>query len=376
MLLGLITAAIAAVYLGPRDPNVGEPHALATIAPAAPPQVPAPHTAHPPPASGIEQAAGDGDVRQTEESSGVKVTRRGEGGTARIIHVEPPSGVRLTSAPDRRVSEKGPYGLLPKIGADGARPMDVYARPFVTSTTMPPGAPRVALVVGGLGLNGGSTLDAIEQLPEGVTLAFAPYGAELDRLAQQARARGHETLLQIPMEPFDYPRSSPGHPRSSPGPHTLTTASADGGRDDLLWLMSRFTGYAGVMNYLGGRFTADEAAMYGALGEISQRGLFYLDDGASPQSRASGVARRLGAPFAQVDVSLEAGDKIQGLDAALARLETLAREKGSAIGFVNATPAAITRLARYSRDLERRGVALAPVSALAARGAGAVQGRK
>jgi hypothetical protein len=367
MFLGLITAATAAVYLAPRDPNGGEPHALATIAPAAPPQVPP--AAHPPPASGIEQATGDGAVRQTEENAGVKVTRRGEGGTAHIIYVEPRSGVRLTSAPDRRVSEKGPYGLLPKIGADGARPMDVYARPFVTSTTMPPGAPRVALVVGGLGLNAGSTLDAIDQLPEGVTLAFAPYGAELDRLAQQARARGHETLLQIPMEPFDYPRSSPG-------PHTLTTASADGGRDDLLWLMSRFTGYAGVMNYLGGRFTADETAMYGALGEVSQRGLFYLDDGASPQSRAGGVARRLGAPFAQVDVSLEAGDKIQGLDAALARLETLAREKGSAIGFVNATPAVITRLARYARDLERRGVALAPVSALAARGAGAVQGRK
>lgn len=366
LLAVVLAAAIGAAYLAPRDPFGAEPHALAKIETAKAPETPAARVVTEPSSA----ASADGQVRETEEFPGVKVTRRGEGGTARIIHVEPESGVRMAPAPDRRVAEKGPYGLVPKIGSDGARPMDVYARPFVTSTTMPPGAPRVALVVGGLGLNAASTLEAIEQLPEGVTLAFAPYGAELDRLARQARARGHETLLQLPMEPFDYPGSSPG-------PHTLTTAAADGGRDDLLWLMSRFTGYAGVMNYLGGRFTANETAMSAALGEISQRGLFYLDDGASPQSRAGGVARRLGATFAQVDVLLDAASKTPGVEAALARLENLAREKGSAIGFVNATPAVILRLARYARELERRGVALAPVSAtLSGRGATAAEGRK
>jgi hypothetical protein len=117
--------------------------------------------------------------------------------------------------------------------------------------------------------------------------------------------------------------------------------------------------------------------MSGALGEIAQRGLFYVDDGASPQSRAGGVARTLGAPFAQVDVNLDDGGRTEPLEAALARLETLARERGAAIGFANATPAAVARIARFARDLERRGIALAPVSAtLPARGAGAAQGRK
>jgi uncharacterized protein len=305
---GASAAAVAAFSLLPRDPYGGEPHAVARIEPAKAPETPpAPPAAQPSAAVG-GQTAGDGDARQVEEfSGGVKVTRRGEGGgSARIIHIEPASGVRLAPAPDRRVVEKGPYGLLPKIGPDGARPMDVYARPFVPSPGLTPGAPRVALVVGGLGLHAPSTQEAIEKLPEGVTLAFAPYGADLERLAQQARARGHETLLQLPMEPFDYPRNNPGS-------HTLLSTSPDGGRDDLLWLMSRFAGYAGVMNYLGGRFTADETAISGALDEISRRGLFYLDDGASAQSRARGVARGLGAPFAQVDLALDAGDKAQGV---------------------------------------------------------------
>jgi uncharacterized protein len=133
--------------------------------------------------------------------------------------------------------------------------------------------------------------------------------------------------------------------------------------------MSRFAGYAGVMNYLGGRFTADANALSGALDEIATRGLFYLDDGASPQSRAEALAQGLALPFAKVDVIVDARATPQAMDAALARLETLAREKGSAIGFANATPATVPRLARFARDLERRGFALTPVSTLARTGA-------
>ncbi len=367
---GLVAIGALALYLAPRDPYGGEPHAVARIEPAkapepAPPLPPVAVAAAgepAPPPAGREQIS---TVSEFEQLSGVKVTRSGasEGGTARIIRIEPPSGVRLTPAPDRRVVEKGRYGLLPKIGADGARPMDVYARPFVTAPSLKADAPRIALVIGGLGLNAATSADAIDQLPEGVTLAFAPYGAELDRLVASARARGHEALLQAPMEPFDYPQNNPG-------PHTLVTGAPDGGADDLQWLMSRFSGYAGVMNYLGGRYTADEQALSGALAEIAQRGLFFLDDRAAPQSLITALAPKFSLPHAKVDVVIDARNTPQSIDAALAQLETQARDKGVAIGFANAVPATISRVARFARDLERRGIALAPVSAaLAPRGA-------
>jgi uncharacterized protein len=365
----LVAAGALALFLAPRDPFGGEPYAVAKIEPAKPPEPsPAPAPAQQQQTiSAAEQGGLPGNamgVSEIEQLSGVKVTRHGvEGSTARIIRIDPPSGVKLAPAPDRRVVEKGRYGLLPRIGAEGARPMDVYSRPFVTGPTIKPGAPRIALIVGGLGLNSQYSLEAIEQLPEGVTVAFAPYGTDLDRLAAQARARGHEALLQAPMEPFDYPQNNPG-------PHTLVTGAQDGGVDDLQWLMARFSGYAGVMNYLGGRFMADESAIYGALNEIAQRGLFFLDDGASPQSLAGKVASKLSLPHAKVDVILDQRATPQSIDAALAQLETLAREKGVAIGFANATPATVARIARFARDLERRGVALAPASsALAPLGA-------
>jgi len=353
-----------ALYLTPRDPFGGEPHAVASIEPAKPASV-APAAAPAEPSTATAAREQIATINEYEQLSGVKVTRSGvsDGGTARIIRIEPPSGVRLAPAPDRRVVEKGRYGPLPKIGADGARPMDVYARPFVTSPSLKADAPRIALVIGGLGLNAATSADAIDQLPEGVTLAFAPYGPELDRLVAAARARGHEALLQAPMEPFDYPQNNPG-------PHTLVTGAPDGGIDDLYWLMSRFSGYAGVMNYLGGRYTADQEAMSGALAEIARRGLFFLDDGAAPQSLATTLAPKLSLPHAKVDIVIDAHNTPQSIDAALAQLEAQAREKGAAIGFANAVPATISRVARFVRDLERRGVALASVSAiLAPRGA-------
>ena len=54
------------------------------------------------------------------------------------------------------------------------------------------------------------------KLPPAVTLAFTPYGADPTKLAERARAQRHEILLQVPMEPFDYPDNDPG-------PQTLLT---------------------------------------------------------------------------------------------------------------------------------------------------------
>jgi polysaccharide deacetylase 2 family uncharacterized protein YibQ len=216
--------------------------------------------------------------------------------------------------------------------------MDVYSRPFVTTAALRANAPKIALVVGGVGLNPATTEAAISELPEAVTLAFAPYGDNIAAAAARARARGHETLLQAPMEPFDYPENNPG-------PHTLRVDAGD--LDDLHWLMGRFAGYAGIMNFMGGRFTSDEKALSPVLADIAQRGLFFLDDGAAPQSLVGSVA---------------------ALDAALAQLEAEARKSGSAIGFANAQGPTIARLARFAREVERRGVAIAPVSATLAPG--------
>jgi uncharacterized protein len=82
-----------------------------------------------------------------------------------------------TTGLDDRLSETSRHGPLPRVAPDGTRPADAYTRP---TKTIPgkPNSPRVAIVVGGLGIGVSATNDAIAKLPGSVTLAFAPYGSE------------------------------------------------------------------------------------------------------------------------------------------------------------------------------------------------------
>ena len=121
---------------------------------------------------------------------------------------------------DQRLLEKSRYGMIPVV-ADGLKPFTVYAAEADRAKAAK--MPVVAIVVGGLGVGAAKTTDAIMKLPPAVTLAFTPYGSDPAKLAERARAQRHEILLQIPMEPFDYPDNDPG-------PQTLLTTLGAGGR--------------------------------------------------------------------------------------------------------------------------------------------------
>lgn len=360
----LLALAIAGAQLLKGDGRRGgEPYAVARIetAPlaAAPAASPAANAAKAGP-----PAAASAD--QVEAASGVKVVRSGASGAggALIIDVPQALSLSLADAPDPRLVEKSRYGLLPHVGADGARPAEVYARPVFASAKLAASAPRVAILVGGLGLNPGSTADATARLPAAISLGFAPYGDTLEREAAAAREAGHETLLQSPMEPITYPTDNPG-------PHTLLTSVPAGENlDALRWQMGRFVGYVGVVNHLGGKFTADASALSPVLAEIAARGLFYLDDGSSPLSLARQSAATLGLPAASADVVIDADPTPAAIDAALIRLEGIAHAHGAAIGVATALPTSLAGIARWSAGLEARGIALVPVSALATRAPG------
>jgi uncharacterized protein len=370
---GLGLLAVPAAFLPElvRPPGAALDAANGVPAPGmAPYETPAggPKNAHPPQriadaatdttATVPAQKAGSG-AEAVEAQAGVKIVRAGGGGApeALIIDVAKALNTGLPAAPDPRLIEQTPHGPIPRIGADGARPSEVYARSAVSSGGLPQGSPRIALLVGGMGLAPRATESAIANLPGAVTLGFAPYGADLAHETARARKAGHEVVLQIPMEPFDFPRDNPG-------PHALLAGAGKAANiDNLTWLMSRFTGYAGVANFLGGRFTADAKALMPVLHEIAARGLFYVDDGTSSQSLALTLAPGQALAAARADVVLDSTAEPEAIEAALARLEAIARDKGVAIGVANALPPSIAIIGRFARALEARGVALIPLSA-------------
>ena len=179
--------------------------------------------------------------------------------------------------------------------------------------------PVVAIVIGGLGVGAAKTTEAIMKLPPAVTLAFTPYGSDPGKLAAQARAQRHEILLQVPMEPFDYPDNDPG-------PQTLlTTLGARAEFDRLYWHLSRFQGYAGIANFMGARFVAADTVMQPIIREAAKRGLGYLDDGSAPRSVAPALAAGQAMPFARADLAIDAVPTAAEIDRALAKLENWPR---------------------------------------------------
>jgi polysaccharide deacetylase 2 family uncharacterized protein YibQ len=256
---------------------------------------------------------------------------------------------------DQRLLEKSRYGMIP-IVADGLKPFTAYAAGTDADRARAAKMPVIAIVIGGLGIGAAKTGDAIAKLPPAVTLAFTPYGSDPGKLVERARAQRHEVLLQIPMEPFDYPDNDPG-------PQTLlTTLSAEANLDRLFWHLSRFQGYAGIANFMGARFVVTDAVMQPIVREAAKRGLGYLDDGSAPRSVASSLAESQAMPFAKADFSIDAVPTSVEIDRALAKLESLAKERGTAIGIASALPISIERIAAWTRSLESRGMMLVPLT--------------
>lgn len=348
----LTTSALFLTVLG--DPRAGSPSARVALEreQVAPAPAPSGFDAFSSGAMGLYQnltgAGGDPAAMGGEAvitlPDGASVAGGGAAYSAPVHAASP-----LARAPIAGLSQPGPNGPLPMIAPDGRVPAQAYARPF-----RPNGKPRVALIVGGLGLNAVTTRAAIERLPPEVTLSFVPYAENLQSWIDQARAQGHEVMLEMPMEPT-------GYPNNDPGPYTLL---ADSGPDDVQakmeWLLGRATGYFGVTNYLGDRFAASDAGMGAFLTILRQRGISFLDDG-SFQRRPGAWAR------ASADRIIDQTQSPAAIVSALNGLEAQAKLRGSALGTGFSYPVTVEAAARWSAGLEQRGLQLAPASAMTMR---------
>lgn len=292
------------------------------------------------------------------------------GASASMVSPDTPDGVpapAVTTMPTVTVASATQYGLnadlleesehgaIPRMSATGQSPFVAYAPPF---TPPADSKPMIAVIVTGLGLNTSGTSNAISTLPGPVTLAFAPYGKDLPSAVSSARASDHEVLLEVPLEPFDYPDSDPG-------PDTLLTGEAP--RDNLnrlFTVMGKFGGYVGVINHMGARFTASTTDFSPIMEELGTRGLGYLDDGTSGRSVAPQLATASSVPFGRADAVLDQQPARQAILDQLKTLEDKAIQKGSAIGVISALPVSIETLAEWSKTAEDRGFTLVPVSVL------------
>jgi polysaccharide deacetylase 2 family uncharacterized protein YibQ len=360
-LLGAFLLAFAGYALFNNNPLGGEPVANVAIrqkasedkaamaGPAAHGETAAPKQ----PAPSGEQAGEHKTVTIIDGSSGKRQDVVIGGDAPAKTDGEPAQPPAMMTGIDQRLLEKTRYGMIPVI-ADGLKPFTVYAAEADRAKAAK--MPTVSIVIGGLGVGAAKTTDAIMKLPAAVTLAFTPYGSDPGKLAERARAQRHEILLQIPMEPYDYPDNDPG-------PQTLlATLGPEENLDRLYWHLGRLQGYAGIANFMGARFVATDAAMGPVIREAAKRGLGYFDDGAAPRSMAAALAGGQAIPFAKGDIAIDAVPTSAEIDRMLAKLESLAKDRGFAVGTASALPISIERIGAWIKTLDAHGVMLVPLT--------------
>jgi uncharacterized protein len=255
--------------------------------------------------------------------------------------------------PDPALEEATQGGILPRIAADGRAPMQVYAAGFDKTDLRP----RAGFVLAGAGLNRAETTRAIKELPRGVTFAFSPYAHVSDKLLSEARLAEHEYLIAIPMEPQSFPLNDPGDEA------LMTTLGPADNEQHLNWALTRIAGYVGATGALGlmrgERYASVPELMAPVLQQLTNRGLLYVD----PRPGAKSL------PFVwqrDVDVVIDDDPSAEAIDAKLATLDKIALEKGRALGLAGAVrPVTVERIAIWANQLPSKGLALAPVSALA-----------
>jgi polysaccharide deacetylase 2 family uncharacterized protein YibQ len=355
----VLAAVIAIQVFG--DPSAAGPRGVVSLAPNSAQAATAPRISFSEAASEGAQLA---PLGLSDPSSSGMVGDISADGRLHVSVVDAPevdaSGAPTTSAlpraPIAGLAQRGPHGLLPVIAANGLTSAQAYARPFTPQSNKP----MLAIIIGGLGFNAAATTQAINELPPEITLSFMPYADNLQNWIDQARAHGHEVMLELPMEPFD-------SAADDTGPQTLlASATPQQNLAHLEELLSRGAGYFGVTNYQGARFATSAQASQPIVQALKRRGLVFVSSGIGQRTALSVEAGRAGLVSTAADRIIDARREADAIDDQLLNLEALALQNQSAIGAGFAYPVTMQQVGHWAADVASRGYQLAPVSAVLA----------
>lgn len=235
-------------------------------------------------------------------------------------------------------------------------PPDGAWRDNAIAYTATPGAPLIAIVLDDMGLDRHRS-ERAARLEGPLTLAYLSYADDLLAQTGAARARGHELLLHLPMEPEG---------ENDPGPGALLLRLGDAEiRERIDFALGRFPDFIGVNNHMGSRFTADPRRMRMVFEALRPSGHLFLDSLTTPRAISMELGREMQVPTLARDVFL---DDINTQDEVWFRLlqaEQIAEKTGTAIAIGHPRDATLAVLEDWIAELQHRSARLAPLSAVA-----------
>ena len=252
------------------------------------------------------------------------------------------------------ITEETETGPLPVIATDGRQPWLEYSRGFKRADRKP----RIALIISNLGLSNTYTKAALELLPEDITLSFSHVAPRLKNWVREARQKGHEILLDIPMEPIGFPKNDPGRAT------LLTSSNEVENLNRLEHIMKQAGGYVGLLGTQGTKFMLHSETLLPVLRSIKQRGLIYVDSRSTSRSLGPDLASSIQLPKAFNNVFVDKEPSQEKIKNKLDELERIALERRFAVGIAQPLPITIEILSQWTKRLETKQIALAPITAI------------
>lgn len=217
-----------------------------------------------------------------------------------------------------------------------------------------PKTPVVAIVIDDMGVDMFRS-NKILNIPEIYTVSFLTYAPNLQSQIDFAKTKEKEVLLHVPMEAvnniYDY------------GPEVLTTKDSRAMNLKLLdSMLERVSGYMGINNHMGSKFTADLALLSGVIEELAKRGLSFLDSKTTPYSKADEIVSHIKLPYASRDVFLDDSNKLEDIEESLQKLEKIAKKRGFAVAIGHPRDNTIKALENWLPTLKKSGITSVPLS--------------
>jgi len=353
---GQADKVIAAPNPESRDPSTGArvkietPKVVENLASAA-----ASETAAPPEALPPAQPQPQPRYEEASAQSAPAIVRAQQTPTSKPT---PPAVVAKAAEEPTRIAAIGPVDFYPSgVAGDPA-----WLRNSV-AFSVPRGRPVIAIVLDDVGVNKAQAEAAIKLPPE-ITLSFMTYADGVGEMAARARAKGHELMVHVPMEPLGG--------EVDPGPQALKVQLSDAEiLARLRWGLDRLDGYVGINNHMGSRFTQDERGMRVVIEEMRRRNLLFLDSRTIAASVGDRLAAAMGVAHVTRDVFLDDDMSATAVARQLAAAERVALATGQAIAIGHPHPATIAAIRAWLPGAKARGFVVAPLSVVAKRQLGA-----
>ena len=282
---------------------------------------------------------------------------------------EPPPPAVDVREPVTQAALEPPTGAAPSTPVQASTPADAAAEPPLPGRSAKPdwqrlavaapasaGKPMIAVIIDDMGLDHRRSQEILD-LAGPLTISFMSYAEDMPRQLAEARAKGDEIMMHVPMEPLD--------DRVDPGPGVLTDKlSAREVRERLDADLGKFGGIVGINNHMGSKFTAYAPGMEVVMQDLRERGLLFIDSLTTEKSVGLAMARRYGVPSAGRNVFLDNAGDLISVDYELGKLEEVARAKGNAIAIGHPRDATIAALIKWLPTLKDKGFVLVPVTAI------------